>query len=43
MIHQFYERTGRLLQFEIEPGTYLVANAGALLTTIQVTSIILIC
>lgn len=36
MIKEFYERTGRALQFEIEPGTFLVANAGVLLATIQV-------
>ncbi len=31
----FYEKTGRQLQLEIEPGTFLVANAGALITTIH--------
>lgn len=31
----FAKETGRELQMEIEPGTYLVANAGALVTTIQ--------
>ena len=30
-----YDETGRKLRLEIEPGTFLVANAGALLTTIQ--------
>ena len=30
-----FEETGRKLQLEIEPGTYLVANACSLLTTIQ--------
>jgi diaminopimelate decarboxylase len=29
----FHERTGRALHLEIEPGTYLVANAGALVAT----------
>ena len=32
---QFAQRTGRELQLEVEPGTFLVANAGALLTTVQ--------
>jgi len=32
---EFAERTGRRLRMEIEPGTFLVANAGALLATIQ--------
>jgi diaminopimelate decarboxylase len=31
----FTERTGRKLHLEVEPGTYLVANAGALVTTIM--------
>ena len=31
----FAERTGRRLSLEIEPGTFLVANAGALITTVQ--------
>jgi len=30
----FEQRTGRKLQLEIEPGTYLVANAGALVAAI---------
>lgn len=30
----FYERTGRKLHMEIEPGTYLVANAGYAVTTV---------
>jgi diaminopimelate decarboxylase len=34
-IAAFAERSGRRLQFEIEPGTFMVANAGAILTTIQ--------
>ncbi len=29
------QETGRKLKFEIEPGTYLVANAGAILTRVQ--------
>mgnify|MGYP003951787587 CR=1 FL=1 len=32
---QFAEETGRSLKLEIEPGTFLMANAGTLLTTIQ--------
>ncbi|MBN8215858.1 MAG: diaminopimelate decarboxylase [Spirochaetes bacterium] len=31
----FARKTGRRLHLEIEPGTWLVANAGALLTTVQ--------
>lgn len=31
----FYEKTGRKLHLEIEPGTFLVANSGALLCEIQ--------
>lgn len=30
----FHERDGRKLKLEIEPGTYLVANAGALICTV---------
>jgi len=32
---EFAKRTGRELALEVEPGTFLVANAGALLTTVQ--------
>ncbi|MFP6900496.1 MAG: diaminopimelate decarboxylase, partial [Opitutales bacterium] len=32
---EFAEKTNRRLKLEIEPGTFLVANAGALVTTIQ--------
>merc|ERR1712238_159225 len=32
---EFAKEHGRELKLEIEPGTYLVANAGALVTTIQ--------
>ncbi len=32
--HQFYERTGRKLTMAVEPGTYIVANAGFLVTSI---------
>ncbi len=35
LFEQFAEETGRKLHLEIEPGTYLVANAGAILSTIQ--------
>lgn len=31
---RFYEQTGRKLHLEIEPGTFLVGNAGWLLTTV---------
>lgn len=34
-IAKLAEGTGRKLHFEIEPGTYLVANAGALLARVQ--------
>lgn len=34
-IAQLAEETGRKLHFEIEPGTYLVANAGAILSRVQ--------
>ncbi|CAM9497015.1 unnamed protein product, partial [Choristocarpus tenellus] len=33
--HAFSSETGRELKLEIEPGTFLVANAGALITTVQ--------
>jgi len=32
---KFYKETGRKLHLEIEPGTYLVANAGVLLSTVM--------
>lgn len=35
LFEQFAEETGRKLHFEIEPGTMLVANAGALLARVQ--------
>jgi diaminopimelate decarboxylase len=34
-IENFATRTGRKLKLEIEPGTFLMANSGALLTTVQ--------
>lgn len=34
-LQAFYEETRRQLQLEIEPGTFLVANAGSLITTIH--------
>lgn len=34
-LKEFYEETGRKLKLEIEPGTFLVANAGSLVTTIH--------
>ena len=33
-IQAFERRTGRKLTMEVEPGTYIVANAGSLLTTV---------
>lgn len=33
-LEHFYKRTGRKLHLEIEPGTWLVAHAGALLTEV---------
>lgn len=35
LIREFAGRTGRKLHFEIEPGTLLVANAGAVLARVQ--------
>ncbi len=35
LLQEFADRTGRELHFEMEPGTFLVANAGALLSTVQ--------
>ncbi len=35
MFEDFARETGRKIHLEIEPGTFLVANAGALLATIQ--------
>jgi diaminopimelate decarboxylase len=32
-LHEFRQRTGRALHLEIEPGTYLVARAGAVVAT----------
>jgi len=32
--HEFYERTGRKLKMAIEPGTYIVANSGFLVTSV---------
>ena len=34
-VEEFYKKTGRKLKMEIEPGTYLVANAGYILTRIM--------
>lgn len=33
-IREFYERTGREIKLEVEPGTFLMANAGWLLTQV---------
>jgi diaminopimelate decarboxylase len=38
LLRDFAARTGRQLHFEIEPGTFLVANAGALLCRVQDTT-----
>lgn len=35
LFERFAARTGRRIRLEIEPGTFLMANAGALLATIQ--------
>ncbi len=35
LVREFAERTGRKLQFEIEPGTFLLANCASLLATVQ--------
>ncbi len=35
LLEAFAGETGRKLHFEIEPGTFLTANAGAILTTVQ--------
>lgn len=35
LLEDFAQRTGRKLHFEIEPGTYLLANSGALLSKVQ--------
>jgi diaminopimelate decarboxylase len=35
LLEDFAQRTGRRLHFEIEPGTFLVANAGSVLARIQ--------
>lgn len=35
LFKQFAEETGRKIHLEIEPGTYLVANAGSLVTTVR--------
>ena len=35
LVKEFAKKTGRELKFEIEPGTFLLANCGALLTTVQ--------
>ncbi len=32
---QLYEETGRKIHLELEPGTYLMANAGSILTTVR--------
>jgi len=34
-LQAFYDETGRKIQLEIEPGAFLVANAGSLITTIH--------
>jgi diaminopimelate decarboxylase len=34
-LQQFFKETGRKIKLEIEPGTYLVANSGSLITSVQ--------
>lgn len=34
-IEDFYQATGRKIKLEIEPGTYLMANGGSLIATVQ--------
>ena len=34
-LREFYEQTGRKLQLEIEPGTYLIAHAGTLIASVD--------
>lgn len=38
LVADFAKETGRKLHFEIEPGTFLLANCGSLISTIQDTS-----
>lgn len=38
LLSNFADSTGRLIHLEIEPGTYLLANAGALLTSVMDTT-----
>ncbi len=38
LLEEFAARTGRKLHLELEPGTYLTANGGALLSSIQDTT-----
>ena len=35
LFEEFAARTGRRIQLEIEPGTFLMANCGAIVTTVQ--------
>lgn len=35
ILEKFYAETGRKINLELEPGTFLTANAGTILTTIQ--------
>ena len=35
VLQTFYDKTGRKIHLEIEPGTFLMANAGSLITTIH--------
>lgn len=37
LFEEFAQETGRQLKLEVEPGTFLVANAGALVSTVQVS------
>ncbi len=38
LFEEFAARTGRRIHLEVEPGTFMVANAGAIVTTIQDTT-----
>ncbi len=35
ILHEFAQRTGRRIHLELEPGTFLVAKAGAIVSTVQ--------
>lgn len=35
LVRDFYKKTGRKIKFEIEPGTFLLANCASVLTTVR--------